>query len=370
MASMWKRRNHQRATHQSVPGSPSEERPAQHAHPEDAEFLPIPLHNLRMDTVTGFNLYLWKPTHQHHVLYREGNLSFTDEHRCNLEQSGITCLYISTSDRMTYLRYMEDHLDHIVADANLSCRDRSAVLYSCCAQLVDEIFQDPESTEGLARARTLVKSTVRHLRRDTEGLATLLTLTPEDYQLTTHATNTCVLGVAIGQRLGLCTEELRDLGTGILLHDIGKARIDARILEKSGPLTEEEDTLLKTHPDRGAEILAAHSGVSIGATAVVKQHHENCAGTGYPEKLRGRDIHQYARIAAIANTFDGLTSNRTSHRAFDSYPALRVMQDVMGDQFDPVLLQQLIRTLGHKVRRQAAEDRGKLGGKSIDRPAA
>jgi HD-GYP domain-containing protein (c-di-GMP phosphodiesterase class II) len=128
------------------------------------------------------------------------------------------------------------------------------------------------------------------------------------------------------------------LGVGLLLHDIGKLVVPAAILNKPGPLDPEETAIMRTHPVVGLELLP---GDMIGplAKSVVRSHHERWDGSGYPNGLAGTDISEFARIAAVADVFDAITSERLYARAAQPYVGVRAIVEGEGKAFDPVIVE-------------------------------
>ncbi|MCK4304113.1 MAG: HD domain-containing protein [Candidatus Eisenbacteria sp.] len=309
------------------------------------QYFAISLQNLRIDAITGFDLYIWMPRSEKHVLYRKGDLVFSEDQKARLQRSKVANLYVAAQDRNQYTRYLEGNLTEIIHNPDLPKEEGSDIVYACASRLVEEIFEDPESDENMLRAQAMVHNTVDHLLYDQENLTNMLSLMSDDYELYTHSVNVCVIGLALGQTLGLSTPELRELGTGLLMHDIGKVQIDRRILDKPEPLTDEEMQIYRTHPERGAAILKQSHRLAHSSLAVILQHHETCAGTGYPYGLEASEIHQYAKIAGLANIFDGLTTDKPARRACASFPALRNIRREMPTDIDAVFLRQLIRIL-------------------------
>ncbi len=140
--------------------------------------------------------------------------------------------------------------------------------------------------------------------------------------------------VAIARQMGLVDEELESVSTGSLLHDIGKLGVPENILLKPGPLTPDEFAQIKKHPQIGAAILAPVEFPG-SVLAVVKSHHERWDGRGYPDGLRGEDIPLTARILAVADVFDALTSDRAYRTAWTQTQALEEIRRGRGVHFDP-----------------------------------
>jgi HD-GYP domain-containing protein (c-di-GMP phosphodiesterase class II) len=343
------RRNARRPSADPEPGSP----PAAGGPAE--EYTPIQLASLRVDTVTGFPLYLRAARRGNTMtLYRAGDLKFTDAHRERLRANGVAELYIAAADRKQYLRYLEGNLDEVLKSESIPAPERAKILYSSASLLVEDVLADPTLGASIARAHRFVDTTVDHLFRRAEHFTDLLEVMSFDYHTYTHSVNVCVFGVALARRLGYGQRDLNRLGSGLLLHDAGKAAIDPVILHKRGPLTDREWDIIKSHPQKGVELLAKSGAVEPDALAVVHQHHEKCAGGGYPQGLTAERIHSFAKVAAVADVFDALTTERTYKRAVASFPAIRLMQVEMADSFDRGILRELVLLL-HRSQQQAAE---------------
>ena len=161
-----------------------------------------------------------------------------------------------------------------------------------------------------------------------------------------HAVNTCVLALAFGVHLGMSGRDLRRLGTGALLHDIGKTRIPPRLLDKAGPLTDQEWDLVKRHPEEGYELLAATGHVDREVLDMVRLHHERWRGQGYPYGMLGETIPQNALIIGMINSYDAMTHDRPYRSAVTPETALQTLYSDAAHTFGVELVQALIRCLG------------------------
>ena len=152
-----------------------------------------------------------------------------------------------------------------------------------------------------------------------------------------HSERVARYSIAIGKHLDLSPELMRNLRISALLHDVGKIGIDDRILRKPGALSEDEFEVMKGHPAKGAAIM---SGVAqlIDIIPGMKYHHEKWAGGGYPEGLRENEIPLQARIVAIADTFDAMTTNRPYQKAMELKYVVEKIQSFAGTRFDPVVV--------------------------------
>jgi putative nucleotidyltransferase with HDIG domain len=162
-----------------------------------------------------------------------------------------------------------------------------------------------------------------------------------------HTRRVTHLAVLVADELGVRGEAHLEVEVGGLLHDIGKLAVPARILAKSGPLDEEEMAIMRTHVVTGEELAADVEAVPPGVPAVVRASHERWDGDGYPDGLGGEDIPLAARIVACADALDAMTSSRSYRAALPLDFALEVVRVEAGRQFDPAVVEALVRVV-HK----------------------
>ena len=149
-----------------------------------------------------------------------------------------------------------------------------------------------------------------------------------------HSDRVSEYSVLIGEKMGLPEENIKTLRVGGLFHDIGKIGIPDSILLKTDKLSDDEYSEIKNHPSIGAHILGAAS-IFKNIIPIVKHHHERFDGRGYPSGLKGDEIPFLARIAAVADTFDAMTSKRSYRNALDLQFVKEEIQRCKGTQFDP-----------------------------------
>jgi len=153
-----------------------------------------------------------------------------------------------------------------------------------------------------------------------------------------HSVNVCVLSTTLGILCQYKRSQLDELALGALLHDIGKIKISLDILNKPGQLDNTEFEIMKTHSEVGFELLRKTTQISVVPMHVAFQHHEKYDGSGYPRGLAAEHIHQYARIVAIADVYDALTSDRPYKDACLPHIAYQIMMDEGEKHFDENLL--------------------------------
>ncbi|VBB07430.1 Hypothetical protein LUCI_2679 [Lucifera butyrica] len=185
-----------------------------------------------------------------------------------------------------------------------------------------------------AVARNIVDEILQH----GEHMVHLTDIRQYDEYTFGHSVNVCILSVLTGVKLDYPYGRLRELALGALLHDIGKLGIPNEILNKQGTLTAAEMELLQKHPDMGFDMLRRNPDLQILSAHVAYQHHERMDGSGYPRRLAGDDIHEFARIAAIADVYDALTADRAYRKALPPHKAYEILMATAEKHFDPDIL--------------------------------
>jgi len=221
-------------------------------------------------------------------------------------------------------------------------------IYGRALKVVEKIFQDvrmgkiPSSSEALSVVRSMVQITLA----EPHALFALSMLKDYDNYTFTHSVNVSVIALAVGRACGLSEENLRTLGYGGLLHDLGKLKIDQKIINKPGRLTDEEFSQIKTHPRMGAEIINSMEGVTPEVIDIVLAHHLRYDNQGYPADLQNAKISEMAYMAAIADTYDAITTLRSYQRPMTPRKAVARLRELVGTALKPDYTEQFITSLG------------------------
>lgn len=203
---------------------------------------------------------------------------------------------------------------------------------------------------GMAIANARLFASVR---RANERLAAAYDATIEGWSLALemrdagtngHTLRVTELALALARRLGVPAEELPHLRRGALLHDIGKMAVPDAILHKPGPLSDEEWAVMRTHPERAYELLS-RADFLAPALDIPYAHHERFDGTGYPRGLQGEEIPLAARIFAVVDVFDALSSDRPYRPAWSRSAVLDYLREQAGKQFDPAAVEAFLALL-------------------------
>jgi putative nucleotidyltransferase with HDIG domain len=212
-----------------------------------------------------------------------------------------------------------------------------------------------------SECRPLVNDIVESVDRNADALISLCRLKLADEYTYMHSVSVCALMVSLGRQLDLDETTCREAGMAGLLHDLGKAAMPQDIINKPGKLTDEEFTIIKSHPVKGHEMLLESGVDNERVLDVCRHHHERIDGKGYPDRLAAENISLIARMSAVCDVYDAVTSDRPYKAGWDPAEAIAQMASWQG-HFDPVVLQTFVKTIGiYPIGSLVRMSSGKLG---------
>ena len=224
--------------------------------------------------------------------------------------------------------------------------DQLLLLIESGLKSVEQMNMIKQINEELADSKELLEKSylesIEVLRRTVEV---------KDVYTRGHSDRVSEYSLLIGEKLNLPPEQMKTLKIGALFHDIGKIGIPDAILLKTDKLTDDEYSEIKNHPAIGAHILS-NASIFADILPIVKHHHERYDGKGYPARLAGEDIPYLARIVAVADTFDAMTSRRSYRQALDFDYTMNEIERCKGTQFDPAIADvflEILRTNQDKI---------------------
>lgn len=224
--------------------------------------------------------------------------------------------------------------------------DQLLLLIESGLKSVEQMNMIKQINEELADSKELLEKSylesIEVLRRTVEV---------KDVYTRGHSDRVSEYSLLIGEKLNLPPEQMKTLKIGALFHDIGKIGIPDAILLKTDKLTDDEYSEIKNHPAIGAHILS-NASIFADIIPIVKHHHERYDGKGYPARLAGEDIPYLARIVAVADTFDAMTSRRSYRQALDFDYTMNEIERCKGTQFDPAIADvflEILRTNQDKI---------------------
>lgn len=224
------------------------------------------------------------------------------------------------------------------------CERQFAAGASTVKSLLRNLFSRPD--ESVQQAQALVSDMVDSMLADKDVALHLVNTKAGDENAYYHALNVTMLSLVLAKEAQLGAEEMRALGLGTLLHDIGRERIPSQILLNKAPWTKAELSFYQQHVTYGVAMAQRLPGMPAAALDVIAMHHELLDGSGYPGRLAGEQIGRLARIASIANAFDHYCNRINPAESMTPAEAIAFMFKKEPGKYDPILLQLFVRCMG------------------------
>ncbi|OPY92833.1 MAG: Cyclic di-GMP phosphodiesterase response regulator RpfG [Syntrophaceae bacterium PtaU1.Bin231] len=236
-----------------------------------------------------------------------------------------------------------EDLMEAICDKKLPVEKKAQAVHLHSLKMMKDLMENP-TVENIQQAKDGIAKVVDLILDDNATNYHLLRITSHDFNTYIHSVNVGVLSVSLAKLLFKRSDahDMHALGGGFFLHDLGKVRIDLKIINKPAKLSDEEMREMKRHPDYGFQLLQETNQLNNECKTIVLQHHERENGTGYPQGLKGDEIHIYGRICSVADVFEALTSVRPYKKALKPFDALRVMRDEMISHFHRDLFEQFV----------------------------
>jgi HD-GYP domain-containing protein (c-di-GMP phosphodiesterase class II) len=226
--------------------------------------------------------------------------------------------------------------------------ERAALVRGHATRAVRTVMRDVRLGKAIEinQIQAVVQDIVESVLRNPGALTSLLRIKGKDDYTFLHSVSMCTLMVAFCHTVGMTPEEIRQAGIGGLLHDTGKALVPDAILNKPGKLTEAEFAVIKGHPRAGFEILSSMGNIGQIPLDITLHHHERMDGSGYPHRLPADKISNMAKMAAVVDVYDAITSDRAYGKGMPAAEALRKLYEWSSSQFEPATVQSFVRCIG------------------------
>ncbi len=241
---------------------------------------------------------------------------------------------------------------------------RASRIWARSKEAVLEMFSDVRMGKALdtENVQGMVEEISQSVARHPNALISLARLKNADEYTYMHSVAVCALMIALARQLGMSEDDVREAGTAGLLHDIGKMAIPDAVLNKPGKLSDAEFNVVKHHPVAGAEILRGGQQVSAAAIDVALHHHEKVDGSGYPHGLKGDEISLLARMGAVCDVYDAITSDRPYKKGWGPAESIRKMAEWSRGHFDERVFQAFVKSVGiYPTGSLVRLDSGRLG---------
>ncbi|AFU98931.2 HD-GYP domain-containing protein [Simiduia agarivorans] len=300
-----------------------------------------------------------------HPFWRAKFLLESEQDRQKVMSSNITHVWIDTAKGADVTREQAEecpdpqdvHVEALVAGAQplvqpkRSMADevrRASRICQKARAAVEQMFSEARMGKAVdpEHCQAMVNEISDSVARNPGALISLARLKTADEYTYMHSVAVCALMIALARELGMEEAQVREAGMAGLLHDLGKALVPMEVLNKPGKLTDEEFAIIKTHPEKGWALLKERGGVSDEVLNACLYHHEKTNGSGYPRGLKAAEISELARMTAVCDVYDAITSNRPYKRGWDPAESLKKMAEWSDGHFDAHIFQAFVKSLG------------------------
>ena len=226
--------------------------------------------------------------------------------------------------------------------------ERAREIQAKAKRQVTSLFKEARMGQAIdvGSVGPLVEEINASIERNSAALLSLVRLKTADDYTYMHSVAVCALMIALGRKLGLDESTLQQAGMAGLLHDIGKMGVPSDVLNKPGKLTDDEFVVVRRHPTQGWEILKAAGMTDEVTLDVCLHHHERIDGRGYPERLAGEQISLFARMGAVCDVYDAISSERCYKRPWTPGESIKRMAGWREGHFDEKVFQAFLKTVG------------------------
>lgn len=280
------------------------------------------------------------------ILFKKAGDVISQTRLDDLLKHSVKEIYILTEQRDIYLKSLKD----IVKDPDAGNEVRGRFIKETAFNHIEDLFNNKDVSVIAKESTGLVEDMVEFISTDLSAATSLMKLSSHDYYTYNHSVNVSVYSIAICKTvLGEDKNLLVTAGLGGLLHDLGKRKVDSKLINKPGKLDAEEWVEMKRHPGYGYELLQDVPSISEDIKRIVHEHHEHLDGTGYPQGLTDTQILKLSKVASVADVFDALTTKRSYKEACTAKEALEIMANMQEGKFDPAVFKSLEARQGKKT---------------------
>ena len=304
------------------------------------EYFRIRLSTIRPNEPAPFDLFILIDGKVISYL-RKGDTLKSDKVQLLHSRDSGESFFVGNIDKQIYREYIKNAMN-----SNFITNDQKAViLRESSIALLEDLFENPDVGVALEESKPIIGDLLHFMDVAPESIGNLISLSGHDFYTYNHSFDVSIYSLGLGQTLGFNKTDLADLGTAALLHDVGKRNVSLDILCKKGPLDENEWVQMRMHPQYGLKILNEHAGLSDAVKAACYEHHESWSGGGYPQDISGQEIHPYARIVALTDTYDAMTTQRSYNVPMKPAESLNMIKNKLSARFDPDMLKAMYSVL-------------------------
>ncbi len=289
---------------------------------------------LLSESIVGIDIYASSGEDSEPILFCSKEKPVSRYRLKKLAEEKVFRLYVSAESYDAYQSYLRDHWEQIADDPGFSVKTRTSVLNEVVRDVLSNAFRSGSTNNIVQATQSLSDGIVKIVGDERIVLSGLYNVLHHDYATFTHSANVATYAVLLAKGMGYSVADQHQIAVGALLHDIGKLSIDDRILRKPGRLDEFEFKKIQKHPLVGFQELADRDDLSFAQLMMVYQHHEKIDGTGYPVGIVGDEIHPWAKLCAVVDIFEALTSTRPYRSMMEHSTALEILGKSVGKELD------------------------------------
>ena len=302
-------------------------------------YQPFPCNFLKDNMKTPFDIYC--KVKGDFVLYAKKDYLWELAELKRLLSAGIERLFYANTDSEQFKTFYFSQLPKIDIDSNLPPEKRMVTIYQIGADLMQGIFHGTLNQDAISKVKQIVSHIQQCLKEDIKSIQPVQALANHDYYTYFHSVSMASHACAVGTKLGMSDHEIIQLGIGAILHDVGKKEVPTHVLNKPGPLTEEEWAVIKTHPASGIRLLKPLN-IDPEALDIVIHHHEKFDASGYPDGLGLHSISDKTQICFLCDVFTALTTNRSYHKQRTRFDALAFIKEKLPGQYNQEVFKILV----------------------------
>lgn len=307
---------------------------------EAASYFRIRLKTIRPDKVISFDIYV--NVNQKHILYlRAGDRLSDGKINALHERDTGDSFFVRVEDKQKYRDWVREEMNSEL----INPFEKAKILRESSLALMEDLFENPHVNQALDDSRPIIKDFIDLMEQAPAAMGFMISLSGHDFYTYNHSLDVSIYSLGLGKVLGYDSATLEELGVGSLFHDIGKRNVSLDILCKKDGLNDAEWEQMKMHPQYGLVILNDHPNISDAIKATCFEHHESFAGNGYPQQLVGNEIHPFARIVAITDTYDAMTTQRSYNVPMTPMDAVEMMKEKLASRYDPDMLKAMYSVL-------------------------
>ncbi len=307
---------------------------------ESANYFRIRLTTIRPDKVTSFDIFIL--VDNKYILYLRAGDKLSDGkiERLHSRDTGDS-FFVRDEDKQAYRDWVREEMNSSLIDPY----SKAKILRESSVALMEDLFENPDVNTALDESRPIIKDFIDLMENAPEAMGFMISLSGHDFYTYNHSLDVSIYSLGLGKALGYDAATMEELGVGALFHDIGKRNVSLDILCKKGGLSDAEWEQMKMHPQYGLVILNNHPNISDAIKAACFEHHESWAGNGYPQQIVGDEIHPFARIVAITDTYDAMTTQRSYNVPMKPLDAVTMMKEKLAGRYDPEMLKAMYSVL-------------------------